>query len=302
MKQPKTPVTIIMRTKDSAWVVHQALAGLFSQRDVDFKLLIVDSGSRDKTLDIVRRYPCEIMEIERGSYFPGKVLNQAVAKAETEIVLFQNSDVVPLTEYSVARLVAAFDNEKTAAAFGRQVPRPEAHAWVRRDYEVSFPEVGPAPSWMKFSLPLAGFRKSIWKLRPFYEDAWASEDTEWGNWASEHSYRIEYVPEAVVMHSHNYSLREISGRRFVEGEADAFIYGGNCPAWAIAPRALKSITKDWLYQVKTGAWKEIPITVARRFVYHVGYWRGFSLGIERKRAGILDASLGQKFILARHKQ
>jgi len=57
-------------------------------------------------------------------------------------------------------------------------------------------------------------------------DAWASEDTEWGNWAKENGYNIKYVKNAILMHSHNYSLIQIYGRKFVEGEGDVFIYIG----------------------------------------------------------------------------
>jgi glycosyltransferase involved in cell wall biosynthesis len=47
VKPPR--VTVIMRTKNSDWVVHQALAALFSQTYRDFELLVVDSGSTDRT-------------------------------------------------------------------------------------------------------------------------------------------------------------------------------------------------------------------------------------------------------------
>ncbi|MDX1932665.1 MAG: glycosyltransferase family A protein, partial [Capsulimonadales bacterium] len=217
--------TVLMRSKNSDWVIGQALAGLFAQNYTDFELLVVDSGSTDRTLEYVAAYPCRLERIKPENYYPGAVLNQAIEGTNTELIVFLNSDCVPLCAETLGRLVAAFDDPSVMAAFGRQVPRPEADGWVRRDYAQAFPETGDAPPWITFSLPIAAIRRSAWEKRKFYTDAWGSEDTEWGNWARQQpGWKVAYVPEAITMHSHNYTLRQLYGRRFIEGEADAFIY------------------------------------------------------------------------------
>ena len=108
-------VTVIMRSKNSDWVIDRALAGLFSQTYDDFELLVVDSGSTDTTLDIVRSYPCRLIQIEPGSYYPGKVLNDAVEHAKTDLIVFQNSDVVQLGPHCLERLVESFRQRKNAS-------------------------------------------------------------------------------------------------------------------------------------------------------------------------------------------
>ena len=47
-------ISIIMRTKNSDWVVGQTLKSLYSQTFQDFELIIVDSGSTDNTLNIIK--------------------------------------------------------------------------------------------------------------------------------------------------------------------------------------------------------------------------------------------------------
>ena len=44
MTQSSPPVSIVMRSKNSDWVIGQALEGLFSQEYTHFELLVVDSG------------------------------------------------------------------------------------------------------------------------------------------------------------------------------------------------------------------------------------------------------------------
>lgn len=293
-------VSIIMRSKNSDWVIDRALAALFSQTYQDFDLTVVDSGSTDRTLEIVRQYPCRLMEIAAGDYVPGTVLNSAIEQTSGELVVFQNSDSVPLSPHSLAKLIAAFDDPSVQAAFGRQLPRPEAEDWVRRDYQTSFPAEGAAPPWLTLSLPLAGFRRSAWQMHRFYEDAWASEDTEWGHWASAHGLRVQYVPEAIVMHSHNYTFRQIYGRRFVEGEADAFIYGGADSIGNMLRRLFSSSLGDMRYEIERGHFSKLWKAPLRRGVYQWAYFQGRRHGAARARSGDTDVQKGQQVVLSRY--
>lgn len=301
MSQP-TPdgrITIIMRTKNSAWVVGQALSALFSQTRRDFELLVVDSGSTDATLDIVGRHPCRLVRIEAKEYFPGVVLNMAIREARGGLIVFQNSDTVPLTRDALDRLVAPIERGDADATFARQLPRPEAHTWVRRDYQVAFPATGDAPPWMAYSLPFAAMTRAAWEKHPFYEEAWGSEDTEWGYWARHHGLRVRYVPESLVMHSHNYTLRQLYGRRFIEGEADAFILREQASLARFALRAGASWARDAVAHLAAGDLPGLALALPRRVVYHWAHLQGHRLGERRRRSGDRDASVGQQVVLER---
>jgi len=293
-------VTVIMRSKNSDCVIAQALAALYSQDFTDFELLVVDSGSKDRTLDIVRQYPYRLIQIEPKEYFPGAVLNMAIEQAHSELIVFQNSDAVPLEPQTLGRLVAAFDDPRTVAALARQIPRPDAVAWVRRDYAISFPPAEFTPSWITLSLPMAAMRKSAWLAHPFYTDAWASEDTEWGHWAREQRHEVRYVPDALVMHSHNYTLRQLYGRRFVEGEADAFVFKAKNSLAGVFGRFIASVSRDAAYHLAHLEWGEIPSIFLRRAVYHWAHFRGHQLGERRRLSGDSDKGKGQAVILSRY--
>lgn len=297
-----TAVTVVMRTKDSAWVVERAVAGLFSQQNVSFELLVVDSGSQDQTLELLEPYAHRRIDVERGSYVPGRVLNRAIAACDTPWIAFQNSDVVPLDPFVLERLLTAAQQHDCVATFARQVPRPEAWQSVRRDHEQAFPATRTNPDWLPLSLPMALIRRDALIARPFYNGAWASEDTEWGHWARTAGHRVKYVPEACVMHSHNYTLRELRGRKFVEGEADAVMTGSSASWPRIAARALRESYRDARYCLTHQALGEVPGAIARRCVGNWAYWRGRTLGMRRVRRNDHDLSFGQKFALSRHRQ
>jgi rhamnosyltransferase len=303
----KPKVSVIMRTKNSDWVVQQALKSLYSQTFLDFELIIVDSGSTDKTLDIIKHNIEEYKEIEHRltqieavKYYPGPVLNFAVEQAKADIIIFQNSDSVFLTPLTLQRMVDAFDKEEAEVVLSRQLPRPEADTWVLKDYEISFPNSDETPPWITLSLPLAGFKKSLWSEHKFYDDAWASEDTEWGNWAKSRGVKIKYLKESLTMHSHNYTLKQIYGRRFVEGEADVFIYKKFDNLLKFSYRLFRTILSDSIYHLKKLDFIGLALVFPRRFVYQYAYYRGQKLGEERYLSGNKDTSLGQINVLSRY--
>ncbi len=299
-----TRVSVIMRSKNSAWVIGQALAGLASQTRKDFELIVVDSGSADATLSIFERCAVErsarrLIRIPPTEYFPGAVLNMAIRQARGDLLVFQNSDVVPLTPDALERLLAPLEAKSADATFARQLPRPEAHTWVRRDYAVAFPPSGEPPPWMTYSLPFAAMTRAAWSRHPFYEDAWGSEDTEWGHWARRNALAVRYVPDALVMHSHNYTLRQLHGRRFIEGEADAFIYPERLRLAALALRLVSSWVRDGLAHVQARDPVGLALSLPRRLVFHGAYLRGHRLGERRRASGDRNASAGQRVVLER---
>ncbi|GAB4455787.1 MAG: glycosyltransferase [Armatimonadaceae bacterium] len=302
MSNPLPRATVLMRSKNSDWVIAQALAALFAQEYTNFELFVVDSGSTDSTLEIVGQYPCRLKQIPPSAYYPGAVMNDAIAEITTELIVFVNSDCVMLSPHSLTHLVKAFSDPHTVAAFGRQLPRPEADPWVRRDYAIAFPETGAAPDWMTLSLPIAAIRRSVWEKHPFYTAAWGSEDTEWGLWAREHSGgNVVYVPEAVAMHSHNYTFRQLYGRRFIEGEADAFIYRRQETVQNLVQRTLLSGVRDAVWHLRHRDGLSATMSaLPRRAVYHWAYWRGHRHGERRIATHDTDTSIGQKVVLSRH--
>jgi rhamnosyltransferase len=291
--------TIVMRTKNSDWVIRETLEALFSQSYTDFELLVVDSGSTDTTLDIVRDYPHRLVEIEASSYYPGPVLNMAFEQATTPLCVLLNSDSVMLSTESLQELVSSFDDPKVCAAYGRQLPRPEATPWVRRDYAASFPQKDAVP-WIGLSFPLAAMRRKTWQERPFYQDSWGSEDTEWGIWARRSGREVRYIPEALTMHSHNYTFRQLHGRRFIEGEADAFIHADRPPSFHRGlGRAIKDGFRDVPGCFRAGQFWRAPEAFARRVAGEWAYLLGNRHGAKRKAEGG-DASFGQSVVLNRY--
>lgn len=280
MKTKET--TVIIRTKNNDDIISQTLKALFSQTYKNFDLLVVDSGSVDETLNIVSFYKHSLIKVKPEEYHPGIVLNNAVSKCNTNLIVFLNSDTVMLNKDCLQILIDELKKDYISAVFARQIARPEAKPWVRRDYEIAFPKEFKKPSWMYFSLPLSGIRKRVWIQNPFYTQAWASEDTKMGVDLQNKKYKIKYVNNAVVMHSHNYSIKQIYNRRYVEGEADVFIFDNKFNLFNMSKAYLASIYNDIKYHLKIREYKELSFCFVRRFIYQFAYYMGHKNGQKRK--------------------
>ncbi|MDX1931571.1 MAG: hypothetical protein SFU56_03105, partial [Capsulimonadales bacterium] len=99
----------------------------------------------------------------------------------------------------------------------------------------------------------------------------------------------------------NYTLRQLYGRRFIEGEADAFIYRDRDSLAKMTHRFVASLGRDLVHHLKSG---DGPVALvnapARRAVYQWAYYRGHRHGEARIATNNTDTTFGQQVVLSRH--
>ena len=278
--------TVLMRTKNSDWVLRQTLASLYSQ-SLEFDIRVIDSGSTDATLDILKSYKITPHEISASSYIPGKVINDALESINTEFIIMLNSDSVLLEEDSLKHLVnPLLEMKNCVATVGRQLPRHDSELWVQRDYINAFPETPNLPSYIHLSFPLSAFRKSVWEKEKFYTDSWGSEDSEWGKRIKEKNLgEIIYTPKAITMHSHNYTLKQLYGRKFIEGEADFFIYKKSPSILEMIKGIMMRSLREISYYIKSFKIISIIKIPFRNIVYFWGEYQGLRSAQKRVNQG-----------------
>ena len=267
--------TVLMRTKNNDWVIRQTLASLFSQ-SLDFDLRVIDSGSTDSTLNILKSYGVKPKEISPSSYIPGKVINQALETIDTEFIIMLNSDSVLLAENTLKLLIRPLlEDERCVATVGRQIPRHDSELWVKRDYSQAFPESKNLPDYIHLSFPLSAFRRSAWEKEKFYDNSWGSEDSEWGKRLKEKNIgKIIYVPESITMHSHNYSFKQLYRRKFIEGEADFFIYKKRASLLNMMKGIIRRSLSETKYYLKNLSIIPILKIPFRNLIYFWGEYQG----------------------------
>ena len=280
-------VLIVLRCFNDAGVVGETLDAVFAQEGPSFRVVAIDSGSSDGSVEVLKHYPLELIQIPLGSYVPGKVLNLGMRHGDEPLAAFVNSDCTPQHREWLARLVAPFGPDpKVAAVYGRQVARPDAHPLVAKDYERAFGDGRQAATWRHFfSMASSAIRRSVWEASPFDEAIRYSEDVYWSWQRRREGWKIAYAADSVAMHSHNYTVAEMRKRFAGEGKADAAIYGADLVDASLLRGFLlpcaAEIARDVLWTGRRGAFGAMLQSPLHRLVQKASYRRGLREGFAR---------------------
>ena len=221
-------VSIILRSYNEAWALRDTLPALYAQEYRDWELIVIDSGSTDGSVELIRKsQPAHFIQIKHEDYNPSRVMNHGMKLARSAFGIFLNADATPQGTGWLRPLVMALQDQQVAAVFGRQIPRPDCQAVYAHDYERCFGPDRESTQWEHFfSMASSGLRKDIWSRRGFLEKMQYSEDDEYTRWCRQEGYQILYVPESLVMHSHNYTPQQAYKRSFGEAKALAAVWNG----------------------------------------------------------------------------
>ena len=222
-------ITIVLRSFNEGWALRETLPAVAAQEYTNWELIVIDSGSTDGSMDLLRQAsPRCLIHIRPEEYNPSRVMNWGMELAKGDFGIFLNADATPQGKNWLRPLVQALQDPRTAAVFGRQVPRPNCQAVFAVDYERCFGPQRETAAWDHFfSMVSSGIRKDIWSQRGFLEKMQYSEDDEYTRWCKAQGYQVVYCPESVVMHSHNYTLPQAYRRSYGEARALAAVWSGN---------------------------------------------------------------------------
>ena len=213
-----------MRSYNDMPLISETLA-MVSRQTLPFELISLDNESTDGTLQEIKKYTDRTTNIPKGTYVPGRVLNQGMEISRGEFVVFLNSDCTPQNDVWLHNLLEGFIDDRVAAVFGRQIPRPDCHPIFAKDTEDTYGDGSNQKYWRHcFSMASSAIRRSVWEKMKFDEDIQYSEDIDWTWRARQKGYEIRYVADAIVMHSHNYNLKQFYRRHYGEGRAEAVIF------------------------------------------------------------------------------
>ncbi|MBB65419.1 MAG: hypothetical protein CMO81_10185 [Waddliaceae bacterium] len=285
--QQHKDIAVIMRSKDEQPYIEHALCNLNKQRSQHFTLYNVDSGSTDGSYEAALRFnskPENVFQIRPEDYIPGKVLNDMIAKTRERIIVFLNADAIPQDENWLESLIQPIIEGKADATMSKQIARPSAYFIVNYDYERAYDSknIGGDKNPYFFSAVACAFRRDLWENTKFYTKGF-SEDILWCQECKSKGYRFMYVPDSIVEHSHNYTLRQLYKRKLIEGEAEVLIYGSKASARRQTYLCIRELTRDLLYTFKNIKLQKVPYNILYRVVAHLGFYAGHKRGAEKIR-------------------
>lgn len=222
----KIDISVVIPVKDGQRYLDAVLKGVFNQEiDAKFEVIIIDSGSTDRTLEIVRRYPVKLYQIKAAEFNHGLTRNFGISKSQGKFIILMTADAIPGNKYWMGKLVNSLEVDgSVAGAYSRQLPHPGAHPLtkarvsrfftadkLRRESKIErieeYNKLSPKEKhrFCSFDNVSSCIRKEVWERIPFSKTDFA-EDLQWSKKVLEAGYKIVYQPESVVYHSHDFSI------------------------------------------------------------------------------------------------
>ena len=197
--------SIIIRTKNEEQWIGRCLDAIFQQSIQDFEIIVVDSGSSDETLSIVRKFPVRSL-IEIDNFLPGKALNIGIAQARGEYIVAISAHCVPVTRFWLQELKEAIEfgrNDEIVAAYGRQIPIATSSLRDKRDLMNTFGlDFRVQEKDFFFHNANSIVKRKYLMSHPYDDTVTNVEDRIWAKEVIESGKKIAYTPHASVYHHH----------------------------------------------------------------------------------------------------
>jgi glycosyltransferase involved in cell wall biosynthesis len=245
-----TDVSVAIPVRDGGELFARVLAAL-ARQSVEHELLVCDSGSNDGSVELARDHGARVLEIDPARFSHGGVRNRLMHAAGGAHVALLTQDSEPADPLWLERLLDGFRlAADVGIVYGPYRARPHAASAVRIELERWFCSLSPdntpqverlespeRPLPMLERIGRRGFftdanaclARAAWERVPFREVPYA-EDRVLAIDMLRAGYAKAFMPQAAVLHSHEYTSGEQLRRSFDEWRGLREVYGWREPA------------------------------------------------------------------------
>lgn len=223
-------ISVIIPTLNAESFMRPLMESLTQQTLQPDEIIIVDSESNDNTVKICQEYSnVRVLHVLKKDFDHGKTRDMALRKSKGDIVVFMTHDACPADKYFLENLVDFLNSDKQLAVVsGRQLARKDATIMERLVREYNYPPRSNIRT--KKNIPqygiktyyctdvCAAYRRDIYlKLGGFDYPLKTNEDMFFAAKAVNNGYKVGYAANAMVVHSHNFTLKQQYDRNYIQG-------------------------------------------------------------------------------------
>jgi glycosyltransferase involved in cell wall biosynthesis len=226
-KRAPMRVSAVIPVKNGERYLKELLDALERER-VD-EILVIDSGSRDRSREIVRAAGARLVEIPPERFGHGRTRNLGAESTTGDLICFLTQDATPCPGWLAAYREAFTLDERIGAAYGPHLPRHDTSPMIARElveFFAGFAGDEQTPGDTQPVLQRAGdptflsnvnacYARSCWEEVRFRDLPYA-EDQAFGRDMLDAGWSKVYHPGAAVLHAHDYGMVEFMRRYFDE--------------------------------------------------------------------------------------
>ncbi len=206
------------------------------------KIILMNTGEAPWKEKVEAKYSnCEVHLLKKEDFDHGGTRHLATTFSNADYLLFMTQDALPQDEFLVEKLLEGFSwDEQVKAAYARQLPNDTCREIEKYTRSFNYPEKSRVKS--KEDLETLGIKtffcsnvcamyekETYDRQGGFIRRTIFNEDMIYAGGLIKNDYKIAYVAEAKVIHSHNYGAVEQFHRNFdlaVSQTDNPEIFGG----------------------------------------------------------------------------
>jgi rhamnosyltransferase len=275
MASPTT--SIVIRALNEAEHLDALFDSIERQTQQPDEVVLVDSGSTDRTVAIAESRGAQIVHIPPGDFTFGRALNWGCEAAKGDVLIFVSAHVYALDDTWLVELVGPFSDGLVGLSYGGQTGDHRSNFAEIQLLKRWFPDDGGTTDQKNPFCNNANcaVRRSLWESTPYDESLSGLEDMAFSRNIRADGHRIAYVPSARIAHVHEEVARQTFNRYRREAIAYRNIFGAQKMSMSSATGlALASITSDVRAALRARRFGAIPSAASFRVAQFAGAWAG----------------------------
>lgn len=304
MLRKNPDITIIILTLNGSIFLEHILKSISCQsNNLTYEIIIIDSGSTDKTIEIAQKNNISHYRIDHGDFNYGLTKNFAVHISRSKYCVFLSQDAIPLNDKWLQNLINPLINDDNiAGTFSRQIVNPNIGCNSLEEINInnSFPlldkiytknDIGK----LVFSNVSSSIRRNLLIKFPFKNVPFA-EDKIWANEIIQHGYKLKYVTESIVLHSHNHNLMVTLKKAIDNGAVRRIFSGFNFSLKSFLNKTINPIGIYLLYKRYKESFLSLEYSKKDSFAKYYLFYSINSIG------GIIGTKITYKRYLAQYRK
>lgn len=234
-------ISIVIRTYNEQKHLPEVLESIKNQTYKNYEIILVDSESTDKTVEIAKKYGVKIVPILKKDFNYSYASNVGVKNSSGDIVCFLSGHSVPVKENYLEKINEIFQDSKIGGCYGDVIALKDGSFWEKAYNKLGYIKnilfnrknnirlentIHPGI----LSCSNASIRKTIFNKHLFADELGkkGGEDVELAYRIIQDGLYIAQVPELLVKHSHGSDLkkflRELKNWKIMYQEVLDYIY------------------------------------------------------------------------------
>jgi len=278
-------ISVVIVTKNAGKELVPILTKLQTQNMPPSIITVFDSASEDGTDIQARKMGVSVVSVATGDFNHGATREMARKHSKSDIVIFMTQDAIPVDNHLIDKLVEPIESGKASFSYARQIPRRDADLFESHPRQFNYPHeshIRGIEDINKFGVytffcsdSCAAYLNSALDEIGGFRPTLTNEDYLAAARLMQKGHKVAYVADAIVEHSHSYTLWHEFQRYFDTGYVRAENYWIQTIAGQAEGRGKEYFRSLVVELAKSHPWLIIYAildTFMKLLGYRVGFW------------------------------